>query len=66
GTLDVSGGGHGVDITGDRATVANKGGMTVTAPGSHGTLLDGGKAHDHKDGDNTHYTDAARTKRQGS
>ncbi|HBC7148115.1 TPA: EntS/YbdA MFS transporter, partial [Escherichia coli] len=34
GELDVSGGGHGIDITGDSATVDNKGGMTVTDPDS--------------------------------
>ncbi|MDO1871139.1 hypothetical protein Q2366_25435, partial [Escherichia coli] len=28
GTPDVSGGGHGIGITGDSATVDNKGGMT--------------------------------------
>nr|WP_185169006.1 hypothetical protein [Escherichia coli] len=44
GTLDVSGGGHGIDITGDSATVDNKGGMTVTDPDSIGILIDGDKA----------------------
>ena len=41
GTLDVSGGGHGIDITGDSATVDNKGGMTVTDPDSIGIQIDG-------------------------
>ncbi|WP_157904175.1 hypothetical protein, partial [Escherichia coli] len=36
GDLDVSGGGHGIDITGDSATVDNKGTMTVTDPESIG------------------------------
>ncbi|WP_332115296.1 hypothetical protein, partial [Escherichia coli] len=34
GDLDVSGGGHGIDITGDSATVDNKGTITVTDPES--------------------------------
>ncbi|MEN1443449.1 hypothetical protein, partial [Pseudomonas aeruginosa] len=38
------GGGHGIDITGDSATVDNKGGMTVTDPDSIGILIDGDKA----------------------
>ncbi len=64
GTLDVSGGGHGIDITGDSATVDNKGGMTVTDPDSIGILMtvtdpdsigiliDGDKAIVNNDGDN--------------
>ena len=52
GTLDVSGGGHGIDITGDSATVDNKGGMTVTDPDSIGILIDGDKAIVNNDGDN--------------
>ncbi|WP_423766156.1 hypothetical protein, partial [Escherichia coli] len=40
GELDVSGGGHGIDITGDSATVDNKGGMTVTDPDSIGIQID--------------------------
>ncbi|ERA37316.1 hypothetical protein, partial [Escherichia coli] len=44
GELDVSGGGHGIDITGDSATVDNKGGMTVTDPDSIGIQIDGDKA----------------------
>ncbi|MCV4655405.1 hypothetical protein OFM13_29145, partial [Escherichia coli] len=51
-TLDVSGGGHGIDITGDSATVDNKGGMTVTDPDSIGILIDGDKAIVNNDGDN--------------
>ncbi|MCP3576151.1 hypothetical protein, partial [Escherichia coli] len=43
GELDVSGGGHGIDITGDSATVDNKGGMTVTDPDSIGIQIDGDK-----------------------
>ncbi|WP_170703187.1 hypothetical protein, partial [Escherichia coli] len=50
GTLDVSGGGHGIDITGDSATVDNKGGMTVTDPDSIGILIDGDKAIVNNDG----------------
>ncbi|EKI8154430.1 EntS/YbdA MFS transporter [Escherichia coli] len=52
GDLDVSGGGHGIDITGDSATVDNKGGMTVTDPDSIGILIDGDKAVVNNDGDN--------------
>ena len=52
GILDVSGGGHGIDITGDSATVDNKGGMTVTDPDSIGILIDGDKAIVNNDGDN--------------
>ncbi|MCV5445857.1 hypothetical protein OFN46_30205, partial [Escherichia coli] len=44
GDLDVSGGGHGIDITGDSATVDNKGTMTVTDPESMGIQIDGDKA----------------------
>ncbi|MDU9525044.1 EntS/YbdA MFS transporter [Escherichia coli] len=51
GELDVSGGGHGIDITGDSATVDNKGGMTVTDPDSIGIQIDGDKAVVNKDGD---------------
>ncbi|MCG2930675.1 EntS/YbdA MFS transporter, partial [Escherichia coli] len=51
GILDVSGGGHGIDITGDSATVDNKGGMTVTDPDSIGILIDGDKAIVNNDGD---------------
>ena len=51
GELDVSGGGHGVDITGDSATVDNKGGMTVTDPDSIGIQIDGDKAVVNNDGD---------------
>ncbi|HBC8893320.1 TPA: EntS/YbdA MFS transporter, partial [Escherichia coli] len=50
--LDVSGGGHGIDITGDSATVDNKGGMTVTDPDSIGIQIDGDKAVVNNDGDN--------------
>nr|WP_215196160.1 hypothetical protein [Escherichia coli] len=39
GDLDVSGGGHGIDITGDSATVDNKGTMTVTDPESIGIQI---------------------------
>ncbi|HFI3836341.1 TPA: EntS/YbdA MFS transporter [Escherichia coli] len=53
GELDVSGGGHGIDITGDSATVDNKGGMTVTDPDSIGIQIDGDKAVVNNDGDNT-------------
>ncbi|MCU9667052.1 EntS/YbdA MFS transporter [Escherichia coli] len=52
GELDVSGGGHGIDITGDSATVDNKGGMTVTDPDSIGIQIDGDKAVVNNDGDN--------------
>ncbi|MEN1536859.1 hypothetical protein, partial [Pseudomonas aeruginosa] len=45
-------GGHGIDITGDSATVDNKGGMTVTDPDSIGILIDGDKAIVNNDGDN--------------
>ncbi len=51
GELDVSGGGHGIDITGDSATVDNKGGMTVTDPDSIGIQIDGDKAIVNNDGD---------------
>ena len=44
GDLDVSGGGHGIDITGDSATVDNKGTMTVTDPESIGIQVDGDQA----------------------
>ncbi|EOM1204832.1 autotransporter domain-containing protein [Escherichia coli] len=53
GELDVSGGGHGIDITGDSATVDNKGGMTVTDPDSIGIQIDGDKAVVNNDGDST-------------
>ncbi|EKO0808698.1 EntS/YbdA MFS transporter [Escherichia coli] len=52
GELDVSGGGHGIDITGDSATVDNKGGMTVIDPDSIGIQIDGDKAVVNNDGDN--------------
>ncbi|WP_352025300.1 beta strand repeat-containing protein [Escherichia coli] len=52
GELDVSGGGHGVDITGDSATVDNKGGMTVADADSIGIQIDGDKAVVNNDGDN--------------
>ena len=52
GDLDVSGGGHGIDITGDSATVDNKGGMTVTDPDSIGIQIDGDKAVVNNEGDN--------------
>ncbi|WP_096972462.1 EntS/YbdA MFS transporter [Escherichia coli] len=52
GELDVSGGGHGIDITGDSATVDNKGGMTVTDPDSIGIQIDGDKAVVNNEGDN--------------
>ncbi|HEL5839901.1 TPA: EntS/YbdA MFS transporter, partial [Escherichia coli] len=45
-------GGHGIDITGDSATVDNKGGMTVTDPDSIGIQIDGDKAVVNNDGDN--------------
>ncbi|WP_420213702.1 hypothetical protein [Escherichia coli] len=40
----MSGGGHGIDITGDSATVDNKGGMTVADADSIGVRIDGDKA----------------------
>ncbi len=52
GELDVSGGGHGIDITGDSATVDNKGGMTVADADSIGIQIDGDKAVVNNDGDN--------------
>ena len=52
GELDVSGGGHGIDITGDSATVDNKGGMTVADADSIGIQIDGDKAVVSNDGDN--------------
>ncbi|MGP0833193.1 hypothetical protein, partial [Escherichia coli] len=52
GTLDVSGGGHGLTPTSARATVDNKGGMTATDPDSIGILIDGDKATVNHDGDN--------------
>ena len=51
GELDVSGGGHGIDITGDSATVDNKGGMTVADADSIGIQIDGDKAVVNNDGD---------------
>ncbi|MCN6311254.1 EntS/YbdA MFS transporter, partial [Escherichia coli] len=42
--LDVSGGGHGIDITGDSATVINKGNITVTDKDSVGVLINGDRA----------------------
>ncbi|WP_425340493.1 hypothetical protein [Escherichia coli] len=51
GTLDVSGGGHGIDITGDSATVDNKGGMTLPIR-FHRYSIDGDKAIVNNDGDN--------------
>ncbi|HHS8567497.1 TPA: autotransporter domain-containing protein [Escherichia coli] len=53
GDLDVSGGGHGIDITGDSATVDNKGTMTVTDPESIGIQIDGDKAVVNNEGDST-------------
>ncbi|EFB9349090.1 TPA: autotransporter domain-containing protein [Escherichia coli] len=44
GLLDVSGGGHGIDITGDSATVINKGNITVTDKDSVGVLINGDRA----------------------
>ncbi|OIY34573.1 hypothetical protein BJK26_15965 [Escherichia coli] len=44
GELDVSGGGHGIDITGDSATVINKGNITVTDKDSVGVLINGDRA----------------------
>ncbi|MDD8289534.1 autotransporter domain-containing protein [Escherichia coli] len=51
--LDVSGGGHGIDITGDSATVDNKGTMTVTDPESMGIQIDGDKAIVNNEGEST-------------
>ncbi len=48
----MSGGGHGIDITGDSATVDNKGGMTVADADSIGIQIDGDKAVVNNDGDN--------------
>ncbi|EHK8433559.1 autotransporter domain-containing protein [Escherichia coli] len=53
GDLDVSGGGHGIDITGDSATVDNKGTMTVTDPESIGIQIDGDKAVVNNEGEST-------------
>ena len=53
GDLDVSGGGHGIDITGDSATVDNKGTMTVTDPESMGIQIDGDKAVVNNEGEST-------------
>ncbi|ELQ4185618.1 autotransporter domain-containing protein [Escherichia coli] len=53
GDLDVSGGGHGIDITGDSATVDNKGTMTVTDPESIGIQIDGDQAVVNNEGDST-------------
>ena len=53
GDLDVSGGGHGIDITGDSATVDNKGTMTVTDPESIGIQIDGDKAIVNNEGEST-------------
>ncbi|MCV1115822.1 hypothetical protein MLK34_026170, partial [Escherichia coli] len=53
GDLDVSGGGHGIDITGDSATVDNKGTMTVTDPESIGIQIDGDKAVVNNEGDSS-------------
>ncbi|MCN6828282.1 autotransporter domain-containing protein, partial [Escherichia coli] len=39
-----SGGGHGIDITGDSATVINKGNITVTDKDSVGVLINGDRA----------------------
>ncbi|NYY77242.1 hypothetical protein DMH20_05600 [Escherichia coli] len=47
----MSGGGHGIDITGDSATVDNKGGMTVADADSIGIQIDGDKAVVNNDGD---------------
>lgn len=44
GDLDVSGGGHGIDISGDNAAVDNKGNMTVTDADSIGVLINGDNA----------------------
>ncbi|TGB75704.1 autotransporter domain-containing protein [Escherichia sp. E4694] len=53
GDLDVSGGGHGIDITGDSATVDNNGTMTVTDPESIGIQIDGDQAVVNNDGDSS-------------
>ncbi|MEB7909424.1 autotransporter domain-containing protein [Escherichia coli] len=53
GDLDVSGGGHGIDITGDSATVDNKSTMTVTDPESIGIQIDGDKAVVNNEGEST-------------
>ena len=53
GDLDVSGGGHGIDITGDSATVDNKGTMTVTDPESMGIQIDGDQAIVNNEGEST-------------
>ncbi|EHM0666468.1 TPA: autotransporter domain-containing protein, partial [Escherichia coli] len=53
GDLDVSGGGHGIDITGDSATVDNKGTMTVTDPESIGIQIDGDQAVVNNEGEST-------------
>lgn len=53
GDLDVSGGGHGIDITGDSATVDNKGTMTVTDPESIGIQVDGDQAIVNNEGEST-------------
>ncbi len=53
GDLDVSGGGHGIDITGDSATVDNKGTMTVTDPESMGIQVDGDQAVVNNEGEST-------------
>ncbi|MGT3121092.1 BigA/YdbA N-terminal beta-barrel domain-containing protein [Escherichia coli] len=53
GDLDVSGGGHGIDITGDSATVDNKGTITVTDPESIGIQIDGDKAVVNNEGEST-------------
>ncbi|EPW8588012.1 autotransporter domain-containing protein [Escherichia coli] len=53
GDLDVSGGGHGIDITGDSATVDNKGTMTVTDPESMGIQIDDDKAIVNNEGEST-------------
>ena len=66
GELDVSGGGHGVDITGDSATVDNKGGMTVTDPDSIGIQIDGDKAVVNNDGDNAISNGGAGTQVNGN
>ena len=66
GELDVSGGGHGIDITGDSATVDNKGGMTVTDPDSIGIQIDGDKAVVNNDGDNAISNGGAGTQVNGN
>lgn len=53
GDLDVSGGGHGIDITGDSVTVDNKGTMTVTDPESIGIQVDGDQAIVNNEGEST-------------